>query len=144
MSALPRRNPPEDWWEPKIHSRIGRLRIRWLHGSPAWVMAALSIVLSLRREQLVLVIMAILLYELVDRIRRRSRGNDAMRLAAFLTGPVVLAAGTGDVHVRLGTGPKADDAGSLSVPPMGWIETFRVSYGSENPGQSQSPDRVHQ
>lgn len=60
------------------------------------------------------------------------------------TETVVLTAWIGYAHVRLGTGPKADDAGSLSVPPMGWIETFRVSYGSENPGQSQSPDRVHQ
>lgn len=67
-----------------------------------------------------------------------------MRLAALLTGPVVLAAGTLGVHVWLGPWPKPDDAGSLGVPPMGWIETFRVSYGSQNPGQSQSPDRAHQ
>ena len=58
-------------------------------------MAALSMVLSLHREQLVLVIIGILLYELVDRIRRRWRGHDAMRLAALLTRPVVLAARIG-------------------------------------------------
>lgn len=134
MPALPRRNPRETKWESKIHSRIGRLRTRWLRGSSAWVTAALSIVLSLHREQLVLVIIGIPLYELVDRIRRRSRGHDAMRLAAILTGPVVLAAWIGYVDVWLGTWPKPDDAGSLSVPPKGWV----------NPGQSQSPDEVTQ
>lgn len=61
MSALPRRNPHEVNCEPKIHSRIGRLRARWLRGSSAWVIAALSIVLSLHREQLVLVSVGILL-----------------------------------------------------------------------------------
>ena len=95
MPGLPGLHPCEDEWESTIHSCVGRLRTRWLRGSPAWVMAALSMVLSLHREQLVLVIIGILLYELVDRIRRRWRGHDAMRLAALLTGPVVLAARIG-------------------------------------------------
>lgn len=106
----------------------------WLRESPAWAIAVLSIVLSLHREQLVLVVLGILLYELVDRIRRRSRGRDAKRLAALLAGPVMLAGWIGYLHARLGTWPKPDDAGSLSVPPMGWIESFRVAYGSQNAG----------
>ena len=106
----------------------------WLRAAPAWAIAALSIVLSLHREQLVLVIIGILLYELIERIRRRSPGPSAIRLAALLTGPIALAAWIGYLHIRLGTWPRPDDDGSLSVPPMGWIESFRVAYGSQNAG----------
>ena len=57
-----------------------------------------------------------------------------MRLTALLTGPVVPPAWIEYVDAWLGTWPKPDDAGSLSVPPMGWV----------SPGQSQSPDQVPQ
>ena len=48
--------------------------------------------------------------------------------------PLVLAAWIRYAHVRLGRWPEPDDAGSLSVPTMGWV----------NPGQSLSPDRMRQ
>jgi hypothetical protein len=84
----------------------------------------------------VLVIIGILLFEVIDRIRRRSRpeGDEIRRAAALLVGPLALAAWLVYAHARFGTWPTPDDPGTLSTPPMGWIDSFRVAYGSQNAG----------
>jgi FtsH-binding integral membrane protein len=47
---------------------------------------------------------------------------------------VALAAWLVYAHAQFGTWPTPDDPGNLSVPPLGWIESFRVAYGSQNAG----------
>ncbi len=112
------------------------LVLAWVRRWSAWAIALIAIVLSLYREQLVLVIIGILLFEVIDRIRRRSRpwGEEIRRAAALLAGPVALAAWLVYAHSQFGTSPTPDDPGNLSVPPMGWIDSFRVAYGSQNAG----------
>jgi hypothetical protein len=112
------------------------LVLAWVRRWSAWAIALIAIVLSLYREQLVLVIIGILLFEVIDRIRRRSRpdGNEIRRAAALLAGPLALAAWLVYAHSQFGTWPTPDDPGNLSVPPMGWIDSFRVAYGSQNAG----------
>jgi hypothetical protein len=112
------------------------LVLAWVRRWSPWAIALIAIMLSLYREQLVLVIIGILLFEVIDRIRRRSRpgGEQIRRTAALLAGPVALAAWLVYAHAQFGTWPTPDDPGNLSVPPLGWIESFRVAYGSQNAG----------
>ncbi len=60
------------------------------------------------------------------------RSHDIRRAGALLTGPAALAAWLLYAHAQFGTWPRPDDPGNLSLPPMGWIESFRVAYGSKN------------
>ena len=62
------------------------------------------------------------------------RSHDIRRAGALLTGPAALAAWLLYAHAQFGTWPRPDDPGNLSLPPMGWIESFRVAYGSQNTG----------
>ena len=112
------------------------LVLAWVRRWPTWSIALIAILLSLYREQLVLVIIGLLLFEVIDRIRSRTwPGRDEIRRAgALLAGPAALAAWLLYAHAQFGTWPMPDDPGNLSLPPMGWIESFRVAYGSQNTG----------
>ena len=112
------------------------LVLLWVRRSPLWAIAVISVIMSLYREQLVLIILGLLAFEVVDHIRRRARPATSLvaRTAALLAGPAVLIWWLVYVNTKFGTWPRPEESGNLSVPPLGWIESFRVAYGSQNTG----------
>ena len=112
------------------------LVLAWLARAHPVVLAALSVVMSLYREQLILVIGGILLYEVVSRLRRRdvAQPPGRARVVALLVGPLALAAWVVYLHARFDEWPRPTEAGSTSLPGVGWVETFRYALFLQQQG----------
>lgn len=103
------------------------LVLAWMRRARPWVIAALSVLLSLYREQLVLVLVGVAGYAVVDswRTRRRPTRTQAWRLAALATGPIVLACWLGYLRTRFAQPPAPIGEGNVDAPLMGWLASFR-------------------
>ena len=112
------------------------LVLAWLARSNPVVLAALGVVMSLYREQLILVMAGIVLFEGVSRIRRRPQTQPPgrARVIALLVGPLVLAAWVLYVHARFDEWPRPGESGNSSLPGMGWVETFRYALYLQQQG----------
>ena len=112
------------------------LVLAWMRNAPAWVIAVLSLLLCLYREQLVLVLVGIAGFALVDHLRRRQRPTvpEWGRLLALGTGPLALAAWLAYVNAQFGSRPAPADPGNVDLPLVGWLEAFRRAVWLQHQG----------
>lgn len=110
--------------------------LAWMRRASAWLIAILSVLLCLYREQLVLVLIGIAGYALVDHLRqhRRPTGAQWRRLLALAAGPVALGAWLAYVSVQFGSRPAPADQGNVDLPLMGWLEAFKRAAWLQHEG----------
>ena len=92
----------------------------------------LIILLCFDKEQYMMVLLGLVLWELVGSRRRRDRrwyiARVRVKLAAVLTGPLLLSAWYLYVHARLHAWPWPYESGNFGAPFAGWIDTFRFAH----------------
>jgi hypothetical protein len=114
------------------------LILAWIRRSNPLLIGVLSIVMSLYREQLLLVVLGILLYEGVGVIRRRSwsGGAEAGMIATVFWGPLALVVWFTYVHLRFGQWPSPLESGNTNIPFRGWLETFQYAQFLQGTGDN--------
>ncbi|MDU7360807.1 MAG: hypothetical protein E7L00_06330 [Propionibacteriaceae bacterium] len=107
---------------------IAVLCLRWLNQrTTALEIGALTAVMCLMKEPLVLVAVGLGLSALVDAARTRALAW--RRCLALLAGPVVLGGWLLFIRSRFDAEQKTYDDGNLGRPIDGWIETFQYATG---------------
>lgn len=107
---------------------IAVLCLRWLdQRTSAMELGALTAVMCLMKEPLVLVAVGLGLSALVD--AARTRALPWRRCVALLAGPVVMGGWLLFIRSRFDAEQKTYDDGNLGRPIDGWIETFRFATG---------------
>lgn len=120
--------------EPAQLALTSALLILWLRPRTSpFGLAALSVVLCLTKEQLILVPLTLGLHQLIDAVRRNRRpwrpGFPWGRLLALAAGPLALGAWLYYVRGRFTAEQLAYDSGNVGWPISGWLETF--SYAAQ-------------
>jgi hypothetical protein len=102
--------------------------LAWLHRRYGWTVL-LIVALCLDKEQYVTVPLGLGIWELIEARRRRTTiESPTVKVAAILTGPIVLAGWYGFVHARLHAWPWTYESGNFGKPFAGWRETFRLAH----------------
>lgn len=111
----------------------------WIRGRiPA--AGVVLVLLCLTKEQFVAVPTGLVLWEVAQRLRdRRPIQQFAVKVAALVAGPAVLALWYVYVHGRLGVWPATYQPGNVGAPGVGWREAFlhahELSAGSFDQSQ---------
>jgi hypothetical protein len=102
--------------------------LAWLHRRYGWAVL-LIVALCLDKEQYVTVPLGLAIWELVEARRRRTTVEaPRVKVAAILTGPIVLSGWYLFVHARLHAWPWTYETGNFGKPFAGWRETFRLAH----------------